>query len=472
MPKICRFTISGVAFPILAHLHLMSHPQTVCLKFIKALFINTAFASRFIIKDRIKYYLPAIVLTMFFLSPSYGQNDTIINQYTRIISVENKDTTDIFDSVIVSNPSPFQKGDIAMFYQVKGLPVYPPEHSREGEVDRGAGYLNTGIYTLIRVYDVIKPDSAVIFATYLPKMSPPNPGEVNQLITVPYSDKLIVDKIITCQPWDSDSGTGGVVALIAGSKITLNSNIDVSGKGFAGGDTTLFGGDCIKVTGSFHLESDRDSSGRKGEGAVLSNYSYARGRQFLANAGGGGNGKFAGGGGGGNRGGGGLGGYPSDACGNNDPFNLAWGGFIDADLYTNVTELRNRIYFGGGGGAGNYGEGRTGTRGGNGGGIIILVTDTLESQSASLLAAGESVTDIATAGAGAGGGGGGGVIVIDANVITGNLDIDVSGGDGGHTNYATDVRGPGQLKGSGVMRHNGSSRPVGVSTKYTDDNQE
>ncbi|MEE9462611.1 MAG: T9SS type A sorting domain-containing protein, partial [Bacteroidales bacterium] len=174
---------------------------------------------------------------------------------------------------------------------------------------------------------------------------------------------------------------------------------------------------------------------------------------------------FAGGAGGGNRGGGGIGGYPSDACGNNDPFNLAMGGFIDADLYTNVTELKNRIYFGGGGGAGNEGEGRTGTPGGNGGGIIILVTDTLESQSVSLLAAGESVTGIATAGAG--GAGGGGVIVIDANVITGCLDMDVSGGDGGHTNYATDMSGPGGLGGGGVIWHNGSSLSGCVTTDYS-----
>ena len=142
------------------------------------------------------------------------------------------------------------------------------------------------------------------------------------------------------------------------------------------------------------------------------------------------------------------------------------GGYIDADLYSNVTELRNRIYFGGGGGAGNEGEGRTGTPGGNGGGIIILVTDTLESQSASLLAAGESVTGIATAGAG--GAGGGGVIVIDANVIIGNLAMDVSGGDGGHTNYATDRSGPGGLGGAGVIWHAGSSLSGGVSTDYTE----
>lgn len=405
-----------------------------------------------------------MVMVALSLTSSFGQ-DTIVNHCSRILSVENKDTTDIFDSVIVDSASLFNPGDIAMFYQVKGLEIYPPGHPNEGKVNRGVGNPNTGIYTLIRVYDV--DGNAVIFSTYLPKMKSPNPGEVNQLITLPpIEDQFSTSKTITCEPWDSAQGTGGVVAILAGSKITLNGDIDVSGKGFFGGDTTLFGGDCSKVTGSFHFENDRDSSGRKGEGAALSNYSYKRGRQQLANAGGGGNGKFAGGAGGGNRGGGGTGGYPSDACGNNDPVNLARGGYIDADLYTNVTELKNRIYFGGGGGAGNHGEGRTGTSGGNGGGIIILVTDTLESQNASLLAAGESVTDIATAGAG--GGGGGGVIVVDANVITGNLAMDVSGGDGGHTNDAMDRSGPGGLGGAGVIWHNGPSLPGGVSTDITE----
>jgi gliding motility-associated-like protein len=417
-----------------------------------------------IIKVLIKYHLPAIILVVLSLSPALGQ-DTI-NHYTRVISVENKDTTDIFDSVIVSDPSLFQSGDIAMFYQVKGFQIYPPGHPNEGEIDRAGGNPNTGIYTLIRVFDVDIPDSAVIFSTYLPKMSTPNPGEKNQLIKVLVRDQLDVDKTITCPAWNSDSGTGGVVAIIARSKIALNSDIDVSGKGFAGGDTTLFGGDCSKVTGAFHFENDRDSSGRKGEGAVLSNYPYRRGRQLMSNAGGGGNGKFAGGGGGGNLGGGGLGGYPSAACGiADDPSNLAVGGYIESDLYTNVTELKNRIFFGGGGGAGSEGEGRTGTPGGNGGGVIILVTDTLESQNASLLAAGESVTEIATAGAG--GGGGGGVIVVDANVITGNLAMDVSGGNGGHTNFAMDISGPGGLGGGGVIWHAGSSLPGNVTTDFT-----
>ena len=423
-----------------------------------------------IIKVLIKYYLPAIILVVLYLSPSLGQDTITVNQYTSILSVENKDTTDIFDSVIVNDPSYFNPGDIAMFYQVKGFEVYAPGHPNEGKINRGVGNPNTGIYTLIRVYDVDILDSAVIFATYLPKMKAPLPGEVNQLITVPARDQLDYDKTITCKAWDADSGIGGVVAMIAGSKITLNNNIDVSGKGFKGGDTTLFGGDCSKVIGGFHFENDRDSSGRKGEGAVLSDYVYKRGKRPVANAGGGGNAKYAGGAGGGNRGGGGTGGWPSEACGIiNDINNLAQGGFIDADLYTNVTELKNRIYFGGGGGAGNEGEGRTGTPGGNGGGIIILVTDTLESQNASMLAAGASVTEVATAGAG--GGGGGGVIVIDANVITGNLHMDVSGGDGGHTNYATDKSGPGGLGGAGVIWHNGTSLPGGVSTDYTEGNR-
>ncbi len=422
-------------------------------------------AKGYIIRVLIKYYLPVTILVHLYLSPARGQDSIVVNKYTRILSVENKDTTDFLDSVIVADPLFFVPGDIAMFYQVKGFEIYPPGHPNEGKINRGVGNPNTGVYALIRVYDVDDQDSAVIFSTYLPKMKDPLPGEVNQLITVPLVDQWDVDKTITCEPWDSTAGTGGVVAMIAGSKITLNSNIDVSGKGFAGGDTTLFGGDCSKVTGSFHFEADRDSSGRKGEGAALATYPYRRGRQYFTNAGGGGNGKFAGGGGGGNRGGGGLGGYPSNACGNNDPMNLAWGGFIDADLYTNVTELKNRIYFGGGGGAGNQVAGRTGTAGGNGGGVIILVTDTLESQNATLSAAGESVTEIATAGAG--GGGGGGVIVIDANVITGNLHMDVSGGDGGHTNHPTDTTGPGGLGGAGVIWHAGSSLPGGVSTDYS-----
>ena len=75
-----------------------------------------------IIKVLIKYYLPATILVLLCLSPAHGQ-DTIVNKYTPILSVENKDTTDFVDSVIVADPSYFSPGDIAMFYQVKGYCV-------------------------------------------------------------------------------------------------------------------------------------------------------------------------------------------------------------------------------------------------------------------------------------------------------------------------------------------------------------
>ena len=128
-----------------------------------------------IIIGQVKHCLPVVILTVIALSPVLGQDSITYNHYTRILSVENRDTTDIFDSVIVDDPALFVPGEIAMFYQVKGLQVYPPGHPSEGEVNRGVGNPNTGKYTLIRVYDVDLQDSAVIFSTYLPAMGPPGP---------------------------------------------------------------------------------------------------------------------------------------------------------------------------------------------------------------------------------------------------------------------------------------------------------
>ena len=388
-----------------------------------------------------------------------GNAQKVINEYAKVLEVFNADTTDV-DSVKINTPI-FQIGDTALFIVMKGTEVYMSS-GLEGTL---SNYHNIGIYNILLVFDVS--DSIVIFTTRLRKLIAPGPGQITQLIKVRGGkDIYTINEPLTCKPWDPSDGTGGVFILVAGRKIVLNSNIDVSGKGFLGGNPNVpavdyFTGNCSEAIDLFYTESAYNSSGRRGESVVYEGFPYTRGRSFVAHGGGGGNGKYSGGGGGGNWGQGGNGGMESENCKPNGN-NLGGLGNTISNYYQNTGDRNNRIYMGGGGGTStqNPDSIRFSTNGGNGGGIIILITDTIQANGFDTIRArGESVTNMASAGAG--GGGGGGVIVLEAVGCKGNLAFDVRGGNGGTTNHP-DATGPGGSGGGGVIWHRGNSLPCGT----------
>jgi gliding motility-associated-like protein len=413
-----------------------------------------------------------IVFTSFtaFLICNQGeaQDTTVINQYARIISIQNADTTDV-DSVEVDHPEFFESEDTVLFIVMKGAEIYTHDDSDPDLWGHIYNINNTGIYNILLINDTS--GNYVIFTTILRKLGTKKPGDVYQLVKVRGGQSVYeVNEPHTCKKWDPADGTGGVFVLIAGRKIVLNNVIDVTGKGFRGGDPNTptpdsFEGNCTEAKLGFHAEIDADSSGRKGEGIVYEGFPYTRGNYFCASSGGGGNGKYSGGGGGGNFGAGGNGGKESESC---SPVPNLGGlsGSIDPYFYSNSGKFPNRIFMGGGGGTGtqNPDSGRFATKGGNGGGIIILITDTIEAKEANAIRArGGDVSDTATAGAG--GGGGGGVIILDANTYIGEITVDVGGGNGGWTKHQDDITGPGGFGGGGVIWYSGNILPGNVTKK-------
>jgi hypothetical protein len=396
-----------------------------------------------------------------------GSSQDIINEYARVVNVFNKDTTDV-DSVEI-NTQIFEDGDTALFIMMKGADVYTQINTNGfpefwGQVK---DIRNTGIYNILLVYKT--PGNYVIFTTKLRQLKTIKSGEVAQMVKIRGGqDEYLVDKPLTCAPWDPVTGTGGVFALIAGRKIILNSTIDVSGKGFYGADPSAtihkvpsidyFTGKCSEAVDSFYTEAAADSAGRKGESFAYEGFPFTRGMLFTAfTGGGGGNGKYSGGGGGGNWGTGGQGGRESASC-NPGMKNLGGLGNYNTSYY-NTALFPNRIFMGGGGGTGtqNPDSNRFATKGGNGGGIVILITDTIEhtgADSGYIKTNGESVVSVASAGAG--GGGGGGLILLDVTKYIGRLSFQVKGGDGGRTDNA-DATGPGGFGGGGVVWHSGGS---------------
>jgi gliding motility-associated-like protein len=414
----------------------------------------------------LRYFLLSLLIIAGFINYVHAQEDSsIINKYAKVRHVYNSDPTDP-DSVEVDSVQFFSVLDTVLFIVTKGATVngpwtYPDDSSSWGKYDN---WSDMGRYNILLVDRVDKVHNLVIFSTKLRDLYLTLNGSVMQLIKVRGGrDIFTVNRQLTCKAWNPADSTGGVIAIIAGRKIVLNAPIDVSGKGFLGGDPDSptvdnFAGYCSEANNLLYLESASDKSGRKGESTVYEGFVYTRGRRYIYHGGGGGNGKYSGGGGGGNYGSGGNGGMESNSC--SPVSNLGGEGYNISTFYKNeseFTDFTNRIFMGGGGGTGtqNPANSRFATKGGNGGGIVILMADTIEAIGNQYVRArGESVEGFASAGAG--GGGGGGAIILEAVGYKGNLVFDVQGGNGGWTNH-TDQTGPGGSGGGGIIWHRGPS---------------
>jgi gliding motility-associated-like protein len=371
----------------------------------------------------------------------------IVNYYLEVDSVFN-DTVKVIGSM-----DDFDEGDYVIMIQMTGatileLPAFP---RWIGELDNRR---NCGKYEFVQIEKKISPENYIVFTSYL--ANDYNNDEKMQLVKIMTGDDLNVTGVVRASPWDGSKG--GVVALMAFDRLTLNADISVSGRGFRGAvPEDNYDGGCRYGIGPsydtcyFHY-SQLNRAGDKGEGIVTTSFELLKGIGHALNGGGGGNGFYSGGAGGSNWGQGGRGGHQSkNDCGDAVILEYAQGGFgAETEFYD-----YNRILMGGGGGAGteNTGLGRTGTSGGNGGGMIFILANTIIGNGRAISASGESVGGIATASGG--GGGGGGVILIDISNNDGNFSIFARGGNGGSTD--TNCTGSGGGGGGGVIIHSGSS---------------
>jgi CHU_C Type IX secretion signal domain len=380
--------------------------------------------------------------------------------YARIDSFIARVNTDV-DSVFVNDVTGFAAGDTVLFYMSKGIESVPIGFASEGGIQ---SVNNTGKYAFFKIAEVVSASKCVVLNNTLPGLIDFASNEVGQLIKVPTYNKARLTSSFSFPAWDPVSFTGGVFPIIVGRKLSLEADLSANAKGLKGGvPSDQYTGDCsstdIEYQEKFFLETVVDRAGKKGESVVTTDFAYTRGLGYIINGGGGGNGKFSGGGGGSNKGQGGQGGDESTSCGAYDALG-GQGGLTLTSYYTNTVGFsQNRIFFGGGGGASTQDPtgGLLATPGGNGGGVLIILTDTLEGNGHNITANGGSVAGLA--GAGAGGGGGGGVIVLDVFTYTGNVNLEVKGGNGGDVAGVPAVTGPGGGGGGGVIWHNNTSLP-------------
>jgi gliding motility-associated-like protein len=360
----------------------------------------------------------------------------------------------------------FNPGDTVLLIQMKGVESRILELPTYGSPTQLFG--SPGKYEFLIILSTDNPTKTIRFRNSL-NNTYDSTSDV-QLVKIPsYYSVVINGPGFTCPAWDSLSGTGGVLAMIVRDTLTLNYDIDVSGKGFKGGAPVNGDGICTYLSSNFYsYNNSYTNSGLKGEG--ISSYGgedmltflpifpdYAKGKGANMTAGGGGSGMFSGGGGGANINNGGRGGLENISCGST---NQALGGI--GGLGTKGTFLEGgRLFLGGGGGGSTPG---TASAGGTGGGIIIILCKDLNGKGHTIRADG-STSAAASGTAGAGGGGAGGSIAIYLEKVTpsSTVTISASGGAGGNTN--TSGSGEGGGGGGGLIWAN-IKLPASLVTRF------
>lgn len=367
------------------------------------------------------------------VTPISGQ----INRYEAVQAIVPCDTT-----VRVRGASQFRIGDEVLMTQMKGARISELNDSTYGQINNMNGAGCVDFLTIKRV------DQDRITFTR-PWVHPYSADGAIQLVSVPRYNDVVTDDDVTAPAWNGV--IGGVVVLRADGTLTLEADIDVSGKGFRGGYASFPRDVCApSLWGSYYLFGE---GGEKGDGIATSPISQSLASKGpFANGGGGGNGANAGGAGGSNAGSGGRGGDANTWC----------VGYRGIGGYPGVTVdtllLKQRVFLGGGGGGGHQNNNQ-GTAGAAGGGIVIIVAKGLNMMGGSIIARGYSVRDTASwdgkqflqPGDGAGGGGAGGTVLLDIGATRGTAVVDVRGGNGGNIGARYQPNGPGGGGGGGAV---------------------
>ncbi len=384
-------------------------------------------------------------------------NDTI-NSYARVNGLGP-------DYVVVNDLtqlSAFSSGDTVLLIQMQGVGIQTTQSFYGLNIQSSFG--QPGAYDFFLVDTVIASTRRVVFTSQI-LTSYDITGNV-QLVRVPFFNMPVVTGNIPARPWNSSHNTGGVVVLIAGRKLTLNSDIVISGTGFRGALGSPGAGACVMENYTAYNHDSYpvtwNNAGLKGEGVAIHDEFgallyplHARGQGRNLTGGGGGNGKYSGGGGGSNRGLGGDGGDEKFFGGCANPQSGGYGG-----ISITGTVLQNRIFAGGGGGASTNASGSVSSPGGNGGGIVIIIADTIAGNGHFIRADGAAAAN-AQGDAGAGGGGGGGSVVLSFQGFSSGLNISARGGNGGTNPGGFGAGGGG---GGGLVWLSSSSIPSSVST--------
>ncbi|MDX2197033.1 MAG: gliding motility-associated C-terminal domain-containing protein [Cytophagales bacterium] len=362
-----------------------------------------------------------------------------MNTYTAVHALNEPDCINAGVATVASAVG-FAVGDTVLLIQMKGVVTNTDNTSSFGtplSIDQAGRYELKAI--------VAVSGNTITFSRGL--LYPYDLKAKVQLVRVPSYTHVIVTDTVKALPWDSASGTGGIVALFA-SKLTLQAPISANGAGYKGAKQVLGLAPCsITQTGNYYVANlpEQNYTAYKGEGSASFIPDKSMGRAPYAQ-GGGGSQANGGGGGGGHMGRGGNGGFTFSACtfccGVSQANGQGLGGYTVPGTY-------DRIFMGGGAGAGHTDNILT-RDAGSGGGIIIIKSNEIEGNGYAISANGANGYTIT--GDGIGGGGAGGTILIKNNLFGATaLTLSARGGDGGMIYGGGLQYGPGGGGGGGYI---------------------
>lgn len=363
----------------------------------------------------------------------------VINVYAKVLAIDSCENT-----LFVQTAKGFAEGDRILIIQMKGATIDTTDSPNFGTI---LEYGFSGSYEIAR----IKTIKGLFFTLESRMVSPFDVKGAVQIVRIPQFTNVNITGKVTALKWDGN--VGGVVILEAIGNVNLGADIDVSGQGYRGGDSSQHNATPGEM--GYVYNGYEGFAGLKGEGIAKYTTDREAGRGPQANGGGGGNSQNAGGGGGSNIGIGGIGGDQIDFFGR-----IPIGGHGGKTLNPILPIFR--VYMGGGGGGahGNdskaFGTGGAGTAGGAGGGIIIIRSSTISSNGGSLKANG--ATALMAELDGAGGGGAGGSVLLEVGVASNLIPTEVKGGDGGDNAASIGMPppwcyAPGGGGGGGVVIH-------------------
>lgn len=350
-----------------------------------------------------------ILYILFLLLPAIASAQTadtsgVINVYSKVLDIDSCENT-----LFVQTARGFSEGDRILIIQMKGATIDTSDSPSFGTI---LDYGFSGSHEIAR----IKTIRGLFFTLESRMVSPFDVSGAVQIVRIPQYTNLNISGDVFARPWDGN--VGGVVILEASGNVNLGADIDVSGQGFRGGDSSANNAEPNLYGYAYPLFFGE--GGTKGEGIAHYIKDKEAGRGPQANGGGGGNSQNAGGGGGSNIGVGGVGGDQIDFFGR-----IPIGGLGGKTISPPLSVFR--LYLGGGGGGGQENDSR-GSGGGAGGGIIIIRSATISSSGGKLRANGASARMAELDGAG--GGGAGGTILLEIGSATNIIPIEVNGGDG------------------------------------------
>ena len=387
----------------------------------------------------------ALLFTLLLISNnSFAQNISgIVNQYEKVTYVTSSGSN---TSKVVVTTNVFAPNDKVMIMQMKGATVTAGNVAAFGTVTvlNGAGWYEFGI-----VKSVIG-DTVVLKGPLCHNYSVPDSVQLIKVAT--YTSKVTVTGTLTCAPWAN--GVGGVLVIDAADTLVLQADVDVSFKGFLGGNQ--FGTAFNCNASDYAVSSASNADGEKGEGVAQYISGSESGRAPSANGGGGAGAGNAAAGGGANYGAGGNGGSEYDGCGGITSAFVGYGGY--ALPYT-----ASRLFMGGGGGGPQHDNGYPVFKGGAGGAIILIRAKAIAGNNYTMRSNGDSIArthDEGTSGAGAGG-----TVYLVCNNYSSKLNIVAVGGRGGdvyNTAFPTNCHPPSGGGGGGGVWLSSPSTPASV----------